>query len=77
MTSLTTKPDSSQPASEKTVDLFDNRFDPIETEAHARPREFHRGFDPRRARRSTGAPALLASDPDQQAEGRWMANLAD
>ncbi len=40
MTSTTTKPDSSQPASEKTVDLFDNWFDPIETEVRARAREF-------------------------------------
>jgi putative transposase len=40
MTSITTKPDSSQPACEKTVDLFDNWFDPIETEVRARAREF-------------------------------------
>ena len=40
MTSTTTKPDSSQPASEKAVDLFDNWFDPIETEVRARAREF-------------------------------------
>jgi len=40
MTSTTTKPDSSQLASEKTVDLFDTWFDPIETEVRARAREF-------------------------------------
>ena len=40
MTSDTTKPDSSQPASEMAVDLFDNWFDPIETEVRARAREF-------------------------------------
>ena len=40
MTSHTTKPDSSQPASEKAVDLFDSWFDPIETEVRARAREF-------------------------------------
>jgi putative transposase len=40
MTSTTTKPDSSQPASEMAVDLFDNWFDPIETEVRARAREF-------------------------------------
>jgi len=40
MTSLTTKPDSSQPASARAVDLFDNWFDPIETEVRARAREF-------------------------------------
>ena len=30
MTSVTTKPDSSQPAAETAVYLFDNWFDPIE-----------------------------------------------
>jgi transposase-like protein len=40
MTSITTKLDSSQPASKKAVDLFDNWFDPIETEVRARAREF-------------------------------------
>ena len=40
MMSHTTKPDSSQPAAEMAVDLFDNWFDPIETEVRARAREF-------------------------------------
>lgn len=40
MTSTTTKPDSAQPASEMAADLFDNWFDPIETEVRARAREF-------------------------------------
>ena len=40
MTSITTKPDSSQPAAETAVHLFDNWFDPIETEVRARAREF-------------------------------------
>src|SRR3990172_8238185 len=40
MTSITTKPDSSQPAAEMAVDLFDNWFDPIETEVRARAQEF-------------------------------------
>jgi putative transposase len=40
MTKTITKPDSSQPASKKAVDLFDNWFDPIETEVRARAREF-------------------------------------
>jgi putative transposase len=40
MTSNTTKPDSLQPAAEMAVDLFDNWFDPIETEVRARAREF-------------------------------------
>jgi hypothetical protein len=40
MTSTTTKPDSSQPAVEMAVDLFDNWFDPIETEVRARARGF-------------------------------------
>jgi putative transposase len=36
----TTKPDSLQPATELAVDLFDNWFDPIETEVRARSRQF-------------------------------------
>ena len=40
MTSDTTKPDSAQPEAEAAVDLFDNWFDPIETEVRARAREF-------------------------------------
>src|SRR5450432_1802768 len=40
MTSNTTKPDSLQPAAEMAVDLFDNWFDPIETEVRARARGF-------------------------------------
>ena len=44
MTSTTTKPDSSQPAAEMAVDLFDTWFDPIETEVRARAREFIEGM---------------------------------
>src|SRR5260370_33737585 len=40
MTNITTKPDSLQPAAEMAVDLFDNWFDPIETEVRARARGF-------------------------------------
>ena len=40
MTNNTTKLDSLQPAVAKAVDLFDNWFDPIETEVRARAREF-------------------------------------
>jgi hypothetical protein len=40
MTSITTKPDSAQPGIERAVDLFDNWFDPIETEVRSRAREF-------------------------------------
>ena len=40
MTGTTTKPDSLQPAAEMAVDLFDNWFDPIETEVRARARGF-------------------------------------
>jgi putative transposase len=40
MTKLTTKPDAMQPATEVAVDLFDNWFDPIETEVRARARQF-------------------------------------
>ena len=41
MTKTTTKPDSSQPACATAVDLFDNWFDPIETEVRARARQFN------------------------------------
>ena len=40
MTNITTRPDFLQPAAEMAVDLFDNWFDPIETEVRARSREF-------------------------------------
>src|SRR5580658_4694082 len=40
MMNNTTKPDSLQPAAEKAVDLFDNWFDPIETEVRVRARQF-------------------------------------
>jgi putative transposase len=40
MTNNTTKPDSFQPAAEMAVDLFDDWFDPIETEVRARSRQF-------------------------------------
>jgi putative transposase len=40
MMSNTTKPDCSQPAVEIAGDLFDDWFDPIETEVRARAREF-------------------------------------
>jgi len=40
MTSVTTKPDSSQPTGETAVYLFDNWFDPIEGGLRDRVREF-------------------------------------
>jgi len=40
MTKITTTPDSSQLACEMAVGLFDDWFDPIETEVRARAREF-------------------------------------
>jgi putative transposase len=40
MTKVTTKPDSMQPVTEMAVDLFENWFDPIETEVRARARQF-------------------------------------
>src|SRR5271165_3953560 len=40
MTNITTKPGSLQPAADMAVDLFDNWFDPIETEVRARSRQF-------------------------------------
>ncbi len=44
MMSITTKLNSSQAAAEMAVDLFDNWFDPIETEVRARAREFIEGL---------------------------------
>jgi len=44
MTSVTTKPDSSQPAAETAVYLFDNWFDPIEAGLRDRVREFIHGM---------------------------------
>ena len=40
MTNVTTKPDTSQLGAETAPQLFDNWFDPIETEVRARAREF-------------------------------------
>src|SRR5476651_2602356 len=40
MMNNTTKSDSLQPTAEKAVDLFDNWFDPIESEVRVRAREF-------------------------------------
>src|SRR3989442_13930022 len=40
MTSVITKPESSQPQSATAVHLFDNWIDPIETEIRGRVREF-------------------------------------
>jgi hypothetical protein len=40
MTSYTTNPDSVQPVDAAATHLFDNWFDPIETEVRARAREF-------------------------------------
>ncbi|MEH2565637.1 transposase-like protein [Bradyrhizobium sp. AZCC 2289] len=40
MNKLTTKPVSLQPATELAVDLFDNWFDPIESEVRVRSRQF-------------------------------------
>jgi len=54
MTNLTTKPDSLQRAAEMAVDLFDNWFDPIETEV--------------RAQRTTNAIERLHEELDQDAD---------
>ena len=40
MTNVTTKSDSFEPATDTAAHLFDNWFDPIETEVRARAREF-------------------------------------
>ena len=77
MTSVTMKPDSSQPAAETAVHLFDNWFNPIETGVRERVRDFieeliHGELDTALARRAMGegrrplmeptvAPAWLAT----------------
>ena len=58
MTKLTTKPDSMQPATEMAVDLFDNWFDPIETEVRARARQFIEELIRGRTRYRAGTAAL-------------------
>jgi putative transposase len=57
MMSDTTKPDSWQPAAEMAVDLFDNWFDPIESEVRARAREFIEEMIRGEARLMRRAPA--------------------
>ena len=71
MTSVTTKPDSSQPAAETAVYLFDNWFDPIEGGLRDRVREFIQAHDRGRARRCAVAAALRspAKSPNGEAEG--------
>ena len=85
MTSTTTKPDCLQPAADMAGDLFDNWFDPLETEVRARSREFIeellRGeleaalsrplVSRHRSHAVLGAACLWT---DQHAQGRWMAN---
>ena len=66
MTSITTKPDSSQPAAETAVDLFDNWFDPIETGVRDRAREFIEEHDPT-------ASSTLRLPARATGEARWPA----
>ena len=66
MTSVTTKPESSQPRNETAVHLFDNWFDPIETELRERVRGFIEELIRERARRGAGAPALRAAGEEQR-----------
>ena len=63
MMSDTTKPDSWQPAAEMTVGLFDNWFDPIESEVRARAREFIEEMIRGELRHYACPPALRAK-PD-------------
>ena len=58
MTSITTKPDSSQPAAETAVYLFDNWFDPIEDRAARSGSRIHPCHDRGRARHCAVAAAL-------------------
>jgi hypothetical protein len=66
MTSITTKPDSLQLEAETAPQLFDNWFDPIETEVRGRGSTVHRGAHPRRARRGSGSPSLWARQDGQR-----------
>ena len=63
MTSISTKLDSLQPAAEMAVDLFDNWFDPIESEVRARVRGFIEEMIRGELDGRAGTPALRAK-PD-------------
>jgi hypothetical protein len=65
MTNNITKSDSLQPAAEMAVDLFDNWFDPIETEVRARSRQFIDAAS-RRARCCAGTAALRTTPDGRQ-----------
>ena len=60
MTSFTTKPDSSQPAAETAVHLFDNWFDPIEAGLRDRAREFSKPCSKASSTRCCRARTTLA-----------------
>jgi hypothetical protein len=66
MTNTTTKPDSSRSAAEMAVDLFDNWFDPIETEVRAR-RAGDRGLRRSPQPRPRTPPAPMKPKVAQQA----------
>ena len=71
MTSITTKADSSQPAAEAAVDLFDNWFDPIETGVRERVREFIHAMIEGELDMSLSRPryARRAKPPSGEAQG--------
>jgi putative transposase len=62
MKSNTTRPDSSQLEAETAPQLFDNWFDPIETEVRARSREFIEEL--LRRTRHGAVTAALRTQPD-------------
>src|SRR5258705_7317793 len=69
MTSVTTKPDSSQPQTETAVHLFDSWIDPIETEVRKRIRGFieeliHSELDAALARPRYGRRVRSSADAD-------------
>ena len=64
MTSHTTNLDSMQPVDEAAPRLFDNWFDPIETEVRARAREFIEEMI--RGELDTGPPALQSKPEGRQ-----------
>ena len=82
MTNLTTKLDSLQRAAEMAVDLFDNWFDPIETEVRAQRttnaiERLHEELDQDADRAAVGRyrrDVVLGSPPVRSTCARWLAD---
>ena len=69
MTSVTTKPDSWQLGAETAPHLFDDWFDPIESEVRARAREFSEALLPHKAFSCYVAPNLAGNLGEYEAAG--------